>query len=139
MKRIGERPLTGAERSKRWREQHPAKALDVQRAYLERHPGRQREAGRRYRERNLTAERLRILANRVKARGAPVYQIAARDLRRLAHAGCAICGSRERIELDHIIPISRGGHHSIGNVQALCFTHNRGKQAMYLTEYRYKV
>jgi 5-methylcytosine-specific restriction endonuclease McrA len=131
--------MTGAERSKRWRERHPDRAKNVQRAYLILHPEQRRDTVRRYRERNLTAERLRILANRVKSRGGAVYVIAGRDLRRLANAGCAMCGSRDRTELDHVIPISRGGHHGIGNVQVLCFTHNRGKQAMFLTEYRYKI
>lgn len=46
------------------------------------------------------------------------------------HSGrCAQCGSVERIEMDHIVPLSRGGAHSHDNVQPLCAPCNRRKWA----------
>lgn len=42
---------------------------------------------------------------------------------------CELCGSTDRLELDHIIPVSRGGDNSDGNFQFLCLTHNRSKKA----------
>lgn len=40
---------------------------------------------------------------------------------------CAFCGSSESIEVDHIIPLSRGGKHCIENVQPLCRSCNAKK------------
>jgi HNH endonuclease len=41
---------------------------------------------------------------------------------KLASGG--ICGSRTRVQLDHIVPIALGGTSTIGNVRVLCQAHN---------------
>ena len=40
---------------------------------------------------------------------------------------CSRCGSRERLEYDHIIPISRGGSNTTRNIELLCEICNRSK------------
>jgi hypothetical protein len=40
---------------------------------------------------------------------------------------CARCGSRERLEFDHIVPVTRGGSSTERNVELLCEVHNRAK------------
>lgn len=40
---------------------------------------------------------------------------------------CALCGSRERLEYDHIIPVSCGGSNTVRNIELLCETCNRSK------------
>jgi hypothetical protein len=40
---------------------------------------------------------------------------------------CAKCGSRERLEFDHIVPVSRGGSSTERNVELLCEVCNRAK------------
>lgn len=40
---------------------------------------------------------------------------------------CARCGSREKLEYDHIVPISKGGSNTARNIELLCETCNRGK------------
>jgi hypothetical protein len=40
---------------------------------------------------------------------------------------CARCGSRERLEYDHIVPISKGGSNTARNIELLCEKCNRSK------------
>jgi len=42
---------------------------------------------------------------------------------------CAKCGSRERLEFDHIIPLAPGGSNTERNIQLLCEACNRSKGA----------
>lgn len=42
---------------------------------------------------------------------------------------CAKCSSRDRLEFDHIIPVSRGGSSTARNIELLCESCNRRKGA----------
>jgi 5-methylcytosine-specific restriction endonuclease McrA len=42
---------------------------------------------------------------------------------------CVKCGARERLEFDHIIPVTAGGSSTERNVQLLCESCNRSKGA----------
>lgn len=42
---------------------------------------------------------------------------------------CVLCGSRERLEFDHIIPLAMGGGNTARNIELLCESCNRSKGA----------
>jgi hypothetical protein len=50
-----------------------------------------------------------------------------RDAGRCVHAGedGRPCGSTNRIEFDHIVPVARGGRTTVANLRLLCRAHNR--------------
>ncbi|NJC44494.1 UNVERIFIED_ORG: uncharacterized protein YozE (UPF0346 family) [Xanthomonas campestris] len=52
---------------------------------------------------------------------------------RLSDYSCNICGATARdgarLEVDHKVPVAKGGTNEIGNLWALCFNCNRGKGA----------
>lgn len=56
------------------------------------------------------------------------------------HGGrCAYCDVRcEVLEMDHVIPIARGGRHAIANILPTCPSCNRRKSSSLLVEWRYR-
>ena len=40
---------------------------------------------------------------------------------------CMKCGSRENLEIDHVVPLARGGSNRLENLQLLCRDCNRRK------------
>lgn len=45
-----------------------------------------------------------------------------------ADSKCAKCGSIEKLELDHIIPVCKDGPNTVENLQILCMRCNRRKK-----------
>jgi 5-methylcytosine-specific restriction endonuclease McrA len=50
-----------------------------------------------------------------------------REVWRRDQGQCVRCGSRENLEYDHIIPVSKGGSNTARNIELLCETCNRSK------------
>jgi 5-methylcytosine-specific restriction endonuclease McrA len=65
-----------------------------------------------------------------------VYSVSKKFLKNLYSSNCFYCGSLEKIEADHVIPISRGGVHSEGNLVPACMTCNRSKSKSLLMEWK---
>lgn len=62
------------------------------------------------------SEDTRIIPGRVK-----------REVWRRDGGKCVKCGSRDRLEFDHIIPVSKGGSNTTRNIELLCEKCNREK------------
>ena len=65
-----------------------------------------------------------------------VYLITNKEIEKLYDSSCYYCGSKEKIQIDHVIPISRGGQHSIGNIVPACMKCNVSKGNKYLFEWK---
>lgn len=65
------------------------------------------------------------------------YLILDKELHKIYNSPCFNCGSMENQSLDHIIPVSRGGNHSIGNIMTLCLKCNMSKHARTITEWKH--
>jgi 5-methylcytosine-specific restriction endonuclease McrA len=85
----------------------------------------------RLRRRLFNLERRAILAR------LGVYDIKDKEIARLIASPCAHCGEIGPSHIDHIIPIKRGGRHSIGNLQPLCRSCNSSKNNLLEIEWRY--
>ncbi|HVU33850.1 MAG TPA: HNH endonuclease [Opitutaceae bacterium] len=57
----------------------------------------------------------------------PIPAEVRREVWRRDGGKCVKCGSRERLEFDHIIPVSRGGSSTARNIELLCEACNRAK------------
>lgn len=61
----------------------------------------------------------------------------ARMLVRFRHC-CAYCGRRSDIlQREHVIPLARGGRHSVGNIVPACPPCNYSKRTKFVSEWRY--
>lgn len=61
-----------------------------------------------------------------------------KELKRLHRQPCLYCSSTKLIEIDHIIPIARGGRHAIGNLAPACRACNRNKTDYLVMEWKLK-
>jgi 5-methylcytosine-specific restriction endonuclease McrA len=123
------------EANRRWARENPERARAWRTAYLP----RQREAVRkRYAEAPevfLNYKHLRRA--RMAAAGGPGVsrkdwgQVVARFGGR-----CAYCDALAPLAMDHVVPISRGGWHAIGNVLPACRSCNSSKSDRLLIEWR---
>jgi 5-methylcytosine-specific restriction endonuclease McrA len=121
-----------ARRNKEQRKQYAAKrraenyekVISIERASRERN-----------KEKNRPAKNARQQIRNKIVQG-KTFVLSAKDLRRLYSQPCASCGTMENLSIDHIIPLSRGGSHSIGNMMTLCRSCNASKNARTIMEWR---
>jgi HNH endonuclease len=118
---------------------HRDEAAKYMRLYYQRNRDARLEAqrlwGLRNRSRAVEAGRIR----RARQRSADIRIVSERDWERLVrrYGGmCAYCGTRPWEHRYHLIPIARGGRHSIGNLLPACATCNCSKKDKTPIEYR---
>jgi 5-methylcytosine-specific restriction endonuclease McrA len=63
------------------------------------------------------------------------FLILPKELKKLYSQPCLFCNSKENQSIDHVIPLSRGGNHSIGNLITLCRSCNSRKGNKFMVEY----
>ncbi len=140
-------PEASRTQKREWREKNIERALEQERERLrrwralnyekDRETQRQREAAFRLANPERAREKSRQSKQRWRARkrDGVGYKVAAKDLRKLWSARCVACGLTAD-SLDHVIPLSRGGSHGIGNLAPMCRACNSSKGAKTVTEWR---
>lgn len=74
-------------------------------------------------------QRAHIRRQQIRANGGKLTRQQWRELCQQHNYCCAACGQKAKLTIDHIIPLSRGGKHSIENIQPLCLPCNQSKSA----------
>lgn len=125
----------------KWRLRNPDKVRQINQAYYQNNADRVKAYNKEWRTLNAERWALIIKLNKHKRearlRSVPTYTVTAKDARRLLSSTCAVDGcSATDIQLDHVIPIARGGSHGIGNLQPLCGSHNASKHDKTWMEFR---
>jgi len=100
---------------------------------------RANELSRERNRRNYSTEanRVRMLKRRAMRMGNGCTDVSAADLREIKQQPCLACGTRESITIEHLVPLARGGRHSIGNLAPLCKSCNSSKGSMLWIEWKY--
>ena len=149
-----------------WREQNPDIVKAQKAAWLEKNHERKKQldreygkanraknnlATRKYRERNpekikqfernwRLANPQKVLLQSHKRRALKnqngVFLVTKKDVKKLMQQNCVYCGSPAE-HLDHVIPIARGGKHSIGNLAPACAFCNMSKGAKLVSEWKH--
>ncbi|MFI2081428.1 HNH endonuclease [Streptomyces rubiginosohelvolus] len=142
----GERRLrTGQEAGRRRNRERYQQEKAKRKAYAKAQYWANRDArvlySRAWRAANRDLRRLQHENRRARKIGNPgSVAISTRDWIRLCrrYAGaCAYCGmTPAKLVMDHVVPLSKGGRHGIGNVLPTCATCNGSKSAKLLAEWR---
>lgn len=114
----------------------PYKARAVE--WAKRNPEKKREMVKLWFEKNPGLAAFYQHSRRLKLKENQIFEIRASFIRRLYQSACIYCGSKTRIEADHVIPVSRGGRHSEGNLVPACMSCNRSKHDEFVMEWKLK-
>lgn len=77
-----------------------------------------------------------VLRRRARILNNGVFVISQKESKRLYSSPCFYCGFVGDIQADHVVPISKGGRHSIGNLVSACKKCNLNKKAMFIMEWK---
>lgn len=72
---------------------------------------------------------------RAKIRNATIQKISKADLKKILKRPCIYCGNKSQ-EIDHVIPLVRGGSHTLGNLAPSCRPCNQRKHDKLVIEWK---
>ena len=140
---------SAAENYKIWVANNPEKRRQINNKFRSKPENQQKHAikMREYRKRNPDAYQNWVNSNPDKANSnwnkrrknfdeANLYKVTKSEMLRIYSSPCFYCGSKTRIQADHVMPISRGGKHSIGNLVSSCQPCNLSKKDKTIMEWR---
>lgn len=93
-------------------------------------------SGKQWRKNNPDRCRNYRISRRAQKLANGIYKVSIKEIQKLYQSPCIYCGSSNLIEIDHVIPISRGGQHSIGNLVPACKKCNRNKSNKLIVEWK---
>jgi 5-methylcytosine-specific restriction endonuclease McrA len=150
-----ENPDRMRELKRKWATENPEKNRARSRRYIEKNRATIRKRQRQRHDAEINAQRCRewravnaektrlyVATRRARKRNNPdSVGISERDWLRLVrrYRGCAYCGAITiNVELDHVVPLSKGGRHAIGNVLPACKSCNSRKNSRLLADWRFR-
>lgn len=123
-------------RNREWHETNREMVRAQVAEYYKRNRASIREQHRIWHQANPDNARNRYLLRRARKQRNGIYYVPLRFLQRLYASPCAYCGSARNIQADHVMPIARGGVHSIGNLLPACRDCNLSKHDKTVMEWR---
>lgn len=81
---------------------------------------------------------MRSSKRRAMIRDNGAYSITRKETLKLYNTACTYCGNLDNITIDHIVALSRGGSHSIGNITSACKSCNFSKGSKTIMEWKKK-
>ena len=131
------------ENHKRWRakDENKAKVNKITGAWREKNKEKSAQQGRSWSKRNKDKANAKTHARRARKINAPGNGVSAEQENQLKKDYCGICpycGKAKKLELEHIIPLYKGGAHDVENVTVACKSCNSEKGAKSLVMFLYR-
>ena len=102
------------ERARNWHKAHPSKDAEYHKKYYDAHPEKMQQKNANYKAKK-------------KKSGGVITAKDWTDILEKYDKKCLCCGSREKLEMDHVVPLSIGGSNTKDNIQPLCRSCNARK------------
>lgn len=118
--------------SKKWQENNKELVKKYKQISRERHP----ERDKNYYLNNPAIIQSNRIKRRLRLSNAKKFKITNKDIKKIMNKPCIYCGAKAE-HLDHVLPLAKGGLHSIGNLAASCAKCNLSKGAKFVAEWRY--
>lgn len=119
-----------------WRSNNYDKAIASSRNWRSKNLDAARQASRNWSGLNKDKRNAYENSRRTRMLSNGVYVISYKEIKKLYTSPCFYCGSLFDITIDHIVPISKGGHHSIGNLASACKSCNSSKKDKLLIQWK---
>lgn len=116
------------------------RAKEAQREWQRQNPERLAAYNRKWRTSNRVAASLNVRRCFARKRGAETCVFTKNDWLRMQRRfdfKCFYCGEVKPLTQDHLIPLARGGRHSIGNLVPACQQCNSSKNDRLLVEWKF--
>ena len=119
-----------------WRSNNYDKALQSSRNWRSGNLEKAKEATRNWSRKNLDKRSAYENIRRSRKLSNGIYYISGKEIEKLYSSPCYYCGSLSSITIDHVVPISKGGRHSIGNLVSCCKNCNSSKKDKLLIQWK---
>jgi 5-methylcytosine-specific restriction endonuclease McrA len=135
-KRYDKDPQTRIARSQKWANENPVKRKQIEATYRANHRKETQARSEAWRLKNLHKPREYKLRRRARIQSNGQFLILPKEIKRLYESACFYCQGQQRIEADHLIPVSKGGRHSVGNLVPACRWCNASKGNRLLSDWK---
>ena len=105
-------------------------------SYRDKNPTKRKQSQSKWNKKNSIKLANYQNQRRTKIKNNGIFQITDKEFNKLYQSNCFYCGIKSKIEIDHVVPINKGGTHSIGNLVAACRSCNASKGSKLLIEWR---
>jgi len=131
-------------KNRAWIEANPERHKEIVQAWYENNRDRKRETSRLWHQQNPDRARAYSSKRRAIKSNALVHEVPDEMVWEFNPAGPGCCNycanplvfaSRATWEVDHVVPLSRGGTHEVGNLVVACVRCNRSKGARLIHEW----
>ena len=122
-----------------WKEQNPQKVKKYAQKYFQNIKARDKDKRsaefKNWRLENPEKDKDRSHRRRARLRNAKTFSVTSKEIKLLLLKPCFYCGNKSS-QIDHIVPLSRGGTHGIGNLIQACAPCNHSKKDKLIMEWR---
>jgi 5-methylcytosine-specific restriction endonuclease McrA len=121
---------------KTYYEENKPMLLDKQSSYRKSNPEKVKEQFDAWRANSPEVVKANSKKRKARMRGAGIKKITPKEIKNLLAQKCFYCQQNDATQIDHVVPVARGGTHSIGNLLPACTSCNSSKNKWFITEWK---